>query len=185
MAEPFRSVAATRSLSATAWVLAMLCLPSLAACASDGGDGGPPQAGVVLNEIVCAAIADGSFNPIGSDWAELFNGSAEAVDLSGARLIDSKSKTFDEAMALPAGTKIPALGYLVVFFNDQGFGNPVIEKGLSSSEALTFFGSDGLLLDQLDWKEGDCLEGASWGRSPDGGSALRAFDAPTPNAKNP
>ncbi len=185
MATRARKLGATVSFAALAVASAAICLLSLTACTTDGDGGGPPQAGVVLNEIVCAAIADGKFNPIGSDWAEFYNGSLETVDLAGARLIDSKTKTFDEAIALPKGTTIPALGYIVVFFNDQGFGNPVIEKRLGSSEVLTLYGSDQTLLDQLDWSEGDCLEGGSWGRSPDGGSALRTFAAPTPNAKNP
>ncbi len=162
-----------------------LCVAA-ASCGSDGGgDGGTGQEGIVINEICAKAIADASFNPTGSDWIELYNGSNATVDLSGAALIDSKSKPFADALPLPAGTKIPANGYLIVYFNHDGVGVPNIAKGLGASEALTLYGADGGLLDQVDWKDGDAPEGSSWGRSPDGGSLTRTFDKPTPSAPNP
>ena len=131
------------------------------------------------------SLADASFNPTGSDWVELYNDGDAAVDLSGARMIDSKTKGFADATALPPGTSIPAKGFLIVFFNHDGAGTPVIDKGLGASEALTLFGSDGIQLDQVDWKDGEAPEGKSWGRSPDGASVFRTFDKASPNAKNP
>lgn len=170
----------------------------LAGCSSDGGGGGTDaggdtggggggggQAGIVINEVVVKAIADASFNPTGSDWIELYNDGDAEVNLEGARIIDSKSKGFDEAVALPPGTKIPAKGYLVIYFNHDGAGSPVVDKGLSAKEALTLFASDGAQLDQVDWKDGDAPEGKSWGRSPDGSTTFRTFDDPTPNKPNP
>jgi hypothetical protein len=168
-------------------VLVVAVALAASACSSDGGNGGGggSQVGVVVNEVVAKALADASFNPTGSDWIELYNDGDAEVDLEGARLIDSKSKGFAEATALPPGTKIPAKGYLVVFFNHDGAGTPVIDKGLGAKEAVTLFDRDGVTLDQVDWKDGDAPEGKSWGRSPDGAAVFRTFDKPTPNAKNP
>lgn len=166
-------------------------IAALPGCSSDGGgtggtgSTGGAQLGVVINEVVAKAIADASFNPTGSDWVELYNDGDAEVDLQGARIIDSKSKGFDEAVALPPGTKIPSKGYLIIYFNHDGAGSPVVDKGLSAKEALTLFAADGAQLDQVDWKDGDVPEGKSWGRSPDGSTSFRTFDTPTPNKPNP
>lgn len=168
-------------------------------CGADGGsvsgaDAGPTADaadGVALNvpklyinEVVAKAIAAPGPNPTGSDWLELYNGADVELDLAGYRLIDSAKKPFSEALPLPTGTKIGAKGFLVVFFNAEGNGTPVIEKGLGKDEAASLYHPDGLLLDRVNWEEGDSPEGASWGRFPDGASVIKTLAKPTPGAPN-
>ncbi len=59
-----------------------------------------------INELAAKGAAIGDWNVTGSDWAELYNGSSEAIDLKGWRIIDSKTKGFDVALSLPPGTKV-------------------------------------------------------------------------------
>ncbi len=70
--------------------------------------------GVRINEIVCrnkASLYDGDGDY--GDWAELYNTSVEAVDLSGWSLTDNETDT--ARWQFPAGTVLPAGGYLLVF----------------------------------------------------------------------
>ena len=151
-----------------------------------GADTGfPADRTVFINEVVAKAVPDAKYNPTASDWVELYNSSSEKIDLAKWRIIDSKSKPFAEAIALPPGTTIPAKGYLLIYFNKDGAGSPTIAKGLSATEALALFSPDGVLQDLVDWKEGDAPEGKSWGRTPDGSEITKTFDKPSPNAANP
>ncbi len=137
-----------------------------------------------INEVVAKAAKGDPKNPTASDWLELYNGDKATIDLMGYRLIDSSKKGFDYAFALPAGTKISAGGYLVVFFNHDGAGSPVIGKGLSGDEAATLFHPSGKLIDQVNWEKGDAPEGKSWGRVPDGSKIFKTMAKPTQGAAN-
>jgi len=71
---------------------------------------------VVINEAqtrndVTIADGDGDF----SDWIELFNPTATAVDLTGWSISDAGA-TF----VLPAGATLPANGYLLIWASDKG-----------------------------------------------------------------
>ena len=157
------------------------------ATAADGGstDGGATEAAALfLNEVVAKGVTRPGFNDTGSDWIELYNSGSAEIDLQGYRLIDSAKKTFDAAYALPPGTTILGGGYLVVFFNSEGNGTPVIQKKLGADEAASLFHPSGLLVDRVNWETGDSPAAASWGRSPDGGKLFKTFAKPTPNAAN-
>ena len=67
--------------------------------------------GVVINEIHC----DSDPNPLRSEFVELFNDGPLAVDLSGWRFTSGINYTF------PAGTVLPAGGYLTVAEDLSGF----------------------------------------------------------------
>lgn len=148
----------------------------------DGAISGVPK--LFINEIAAKAAPVQGFNETASDWLELYNDGDTALQLQGYRLIDSAKKTFDEALPLPPNTEIAAKGFLVVFFNAEGNGTPVIQKGLGKDEAATLFHPSGLLLDRVNWEEGDAPEGATWGRYPDGADVLKTLAKPTPNASN-
>lgn len=74
--------------------------------------------GVRINEIVCRNKAslydsDGDYG----DWAELYNTFPTAVDLSGWTLTDTETNT--ARWQFPAGTVLPAGGYLLVFCDEK------------------------------------------------------------------
>ena len=60
---------------------------------------------VVLNEIMSNNVGDGV------DWIELYNKTNEDIDLGGFKLNDAE--TVDGGWTIPAGTIIPASGYIV------------------------------------------------------------------------
>ena len=153
-----------------------------AGSSADGGIVGVPK--LYINEIVAKAAVVPGFNDTGSDWLELYNDGDDELELEGYRLIDSAKKSFQEALPLPPNTKIAAKGHLVIFFNGEGNGTPVIKKGLGKDEAATLYHPSGLLLDRVNWEDGDAPDGASWGRFPDGAPVLKTLAKPTPNAAN-
>ncbi len=75
----------------------------------------PAQAGLVINEVLAnnatLAESDGST----PDWAELYNPSSAAVDLSDMSLSDSQSNP--RRWVFPAGSVCPAMGYRVIRFD--------------------------------------------------------------------
>ena len=77
------------------------------------------QAQVVINEV---CPDPGNYDGQGAEWTELFNTTATAVDLSCWILTDG-----EEIVVLPAGTYIPANGYLVVY--NSNFFNPINGTG--------------------------------------------------------
>jgi hypothetical protein len=149
------------------------------------GDVGPiGMTALFINEVAAKGTAIGPFNPTASDWVELFNQSNSTLDLAGYRLIDSAKKGFAEATALPPHTKIPARGYLILYFNNDGAGTPNIDGKLGKDEALSLYHPGGLRIDVVNWELGDSPAGKSWGRSPDGSSVFKTFVQPTPGAPN-
>lgn len=135
-------------------------------------DLGPPAptTPVVVNEVA----ADG---PMG-DWVELHNPSGADADVSGFFLTDDPlSKPM--AYALPAGTVVPAGGYLVVNVSAATTG-----FGLGSDEALALLAPGGAVVDQADWAEGEAPAGSTYGRLPDGSGPFATLPTPTPGAVN-
>lgn len=104
---------------------------------------------VRLNEVMTSnngAVLDDNGND--SDWIELYNGSDGEVDISGYGLSDSKATMVE--WAFPAGTRIPAKGYLVVFCSGDADGGPLhIPFKLSANEDLILTGSGGKLIESL------------------------------------
>ena len=142
----------------------------------------PPTGGLVLNEIGAKGTAIGAWNPSASDWLELYNGSSAEIDLSGYVTVDKK--TFDIAGKLPAGTKIAAKGFLIVWFNHNGVGVPVIDKGISTPGSASLFEPGGNLIDTTTWISGASPAGGSWARATDGGEPWKTFAAATPGKPN-
>ena len=153
---------------------------------ADGGgaDVAVTIAPIVINEVAPKGAKAGTFNPTGSDWAELYNAGDSVVDLENWRVIDSKSKGFNVAFPLPKNTKIAAKGYLLIWFNHDSAGSPVIDKKLGGDEALSVYHPSGALADMVNWEAEDSVPAKSWGRTPDGGSVFVIFDKPTPGAAN-
>ena len=79
---------------------------------------------VVINEVDCH----------GNDWVELFNRSAEAVDVSGWILTDKKfsTKNLVHLYKFPAGTSIASHAHLVV--QQTGVGDLQLPWGISCAK---------------------------------------------------
>ena len=116
---------------------------------------------VRINEVVS--------NP--SDWVELVNPSAHAIDISGIVVRDN-----DDAheYTIPAGTSIPAGGYLVIEGDALGF-------GLGKADSVRLF-ENGTLINETTW--GPEHAEPSWGRCPDVDGPFAVTSGATKGAAN-
>lgn len=145
--------------------------------------GAPDTRSIFINEVAALGEARGGFNPSGSDWIELYNASPHSVSLHGCRLDDRAGKQ-EKAALLPAGTTIGPHGFLIVYFNHDGIGSPVVAKALRSDEEVVFYNRLGRVIDSVDWNEGQSPAGGSYGRASDGGPTFKTFAVPTPGQPN-
>lgn len=99
------------------------------------------SAGVVINEIMPSNIntvadQDGEYD----DWIEFYNNSSSDIDMGGYFLTDDIS--IYNKWIFPAGTTIPANGYLIVWCD-----NDILQSGLHAGFKLTSKGETILLSD--------------------------------------
>jgi len=136
-------------------------------------ESGVSQAAVVLNEI----FSKGSDTNL--DWIEIYNGSAEQVDVSGYKIYDSAGQAGTKTKKeFPAGTVIPANGFFVIVTDDtsaSGF-------GLSSSgEEVWLEDATGAVIDNVVFPTLQATQ--TYGRIPDGG-AWKVLDIITRGTSN-
>lgn len=138
---------------------------------------------VVVNEVMSrnqSTVVD----PAGEveDWVELYNPTAEEVDLGGYGLSDNAADAF--RYVFPAGTILGPSSFLLVWLDGD------VEQG--SDHASFGLGGDGEVL-LLTTADGERLElitlpplGAdqSIGRFPDGSATFEPLSAPTPGTAN-
>ena len=106
------------------------------------------------------------------DWVEFYNTSAAEVDLSGFMFRDNDNT---RQYVLPAGTKVPANGFLVLEEAQFGF-------GLGAADQARLFGADGTtLVDSYTWTAHATL---TYGRCPDGTGAWATTTLSTKGAAN-
>lgn len=146
-----------------------------------------PYSAVVINELMAdnrAAFPDpqGQFD----DWIELRNLTDQAVDLTGCYLTDEPNNP--RKWPFPAGTVIPAGGYLLVWADEDGSATPGLHanfKLAKSGEQVLLIDTDAHLDAVLDWVNfGPLPTDLSWGRigaDPDSWAILD----PTPGYANP
>lgn len=141
---------------------------------------------VVLNELMAAnagTVADpqGDFD----DWIELRNTTNQDVDLTGHYLSDNPKNL--RKWQFPAGTTVPAGGYLIIWADEDGQDTPGVHASFklsSAGETLWFVGPDASLNPVLDTVSfGLQEEGRSLGRSQTGEDGWFVQD-PTPGAAN-
>lgn len=146
----------------------------------------PVGTAVMINELMpgnSRTVPD----PAGTyvDWIELYNGSPEEVDLSGAYLSDSAAKP--RKWSFPPGTVIPAGGYLVVWADGSGTTDQGLRTNFKLSkqgETLWLVDSDAAgnaVLDQVRYER--LGQEVSWGRYPCGGADWQP-SVPTPGSAN-
>ncbi|MEL7610834.1 MAG: lamin tail domain-containing protein [Bacillota bacterium] len=142
--------------------------------------------GVVINEFMASngsTILDK--NGMYSDWIELYNTTAEEVDLSGYGLSDDLTRP--TRWQFPEGTTLPANGYIVVFLS----GEDTTEAGgelhapfslRSYKEDVVLTSAGGVIVDSYSssMQEAD----VSMARVPDGTGAFTPSAQPTPGYPN-
>jgi hypothetical protein len=146
-----------------------------------------PVTPVFINEWMAgnttlADSADGDFD----DWFELYNAGTAAVDLSGFTLTDDLSAP--NKWPIPAGTMIPAGGYLLVWADEEAAQNAIgsdlhanFKLGLGG-EALGLYTANGKLVDSITFNQQ--TNDVSQGRWPNGNADLYFMSSPTPRSGN-
>jgi hypothetical protein len=108
------------------------------------------------------------------DYVELYNHGNAVVDVSGCVITDNITTN---KFRIPAGTTIPARGFLSYTETQLGF------RLSSGGETVYLVNSNGLrVLDAV--RFGGQENGVAFGRSPDGSGDLRRLSARTPGAAN-
>lgn len=141
----------------------------------DSGTGTTSSA-LVINEVVADAV-DG-----GNDWIELYANEG-TVDLSTYTLVDDNSEHTPQT--LPSVT-LSEGEFIVIQAIDEEDTPPedgyYVTFKLGSDDAVTLY-KDGEQVDELDWEEGDALEGTSYGLYEDGTGSAQIL-SPTPGVAN-
>jgi hypothetical protein len=128
-----------------------------------------PLRSVVINEIL-----PHTENPAVPQFIELYNHSANSVDVSGCILTDDPATN---EFVIPAGTVIGPAGF--VSFTQSQFGFTLNGEG----ETLYLIKPDGSrVLDAVQF--GAQADGVSYGRWPDGANDFYAFTTNTPGTNN-
>lgn len=126
--------------------------------------------GVRINEVE-------SNGGVPGDWVELYNDGDAPVDLSGYVFRDNDDS---RGYVLPAGTVIPARGFLVLDERANGVGN--FDFGLGAADAARLFRPDGTtLVDTYAWT---AHAATTYGRCPDGTGAFATTSLSTKGAAN-
>ncbi len=105
------------------------------------------------------------------DWVELVNPTSTVLDVSGIVVKDNDDT---HAFEIPAGTTIPALGYLVIEGETLGF-------GLGKDDSVRLFEGDALR-DSTTWGPDHAV--TTWGRCPDTSGSFAVTAESTKGATN-
>ncbi len=149
----------------------------------------PDRSGLYINELLAAnaeTLADeyGEFD----DWFELYNATADSLDIGGLYFSDNFDlpTKWQVPLHTPERTTIPPGNFLLLWAdeqNNQGLLHTGFKLGASGEELGIFQRvSDGYeMIESLVFGPQD--EDVTWGRYPDGGPET-AFLFPTPGASN-
>jgi hypothetical protein len=142
----------------------------------------PSESVIHINELLpvnktIAADQNGEYD----DWIELYNNSASPVDISGYFLSDNKDNR--SKWKFPTGTSVPAMGFLIIWADDD-----ITQAGLhanfklsSQGEEVFLTSPDGVLRDRTKFSSQSAE--LSWARNPDGTGTFR-WETPTFNKSN-
>ena len=136
----------------------------------DEPDASGSDLGLVINEV--AAQGD----PL--DWFELYNIGDSVIDLAGFVVADDLEDAA-KRVAFPAGTTIAPGAYMQVQVDSDNWAG----FKLGGDEELGVWTSEGVLVDSVDWNEGDAGEEVSYSRLPDGTGEFHSV-VPTPGHEN-
>jgi hypothetical protein len=118
------------------------------------------------------------------DWFELYNPGSAAIDLTGYTLTDDLLNS--DLWEIPAGTVIPAGGFLLIWADQNGTQNApgVLHadfKLSASGESIGLFAPDGTQVDAVTF--GAMAADEARGRLPDGSDTI-GQTSPTPGSAN-
>ncbi len=136
-------------------------------------DGSPPPTGdaVVLNEF----LPDPN-TLYTEEWIELYNPQSSDVDISGY-ILDDIIDGGTAPYTIPAGTIIPAYGFIVFYQSETGIALN------NAGDTVNFINPDGTtVIDSYTY--GSSSDDVSYGRETDGGATWVTFNSPTPGASN-
>lgn len=143
--------------------------------ASDAKRGSADASGLVINEIV----AKGAGNE--ADWIEFYNAGNESVLLSDYYIADDNG--YREKAPLPGITLAPDKFIVISAVGEApADGSDYVPFKLGADDSLTLYKGN-IIIDTLDWDDGDAPEGSSFGRFPDGGTDTMTL-TPTPGEEN-
>jgi hypothetical protein len=119
------------------------------------------------------------------DWVELYNAGDVPLDVGGMYLTDDLGRP--TRWRLPAGTLIPARGFLLIWTDDDEGDGPLHAsfKLSKEGEEIGLFDRDAAanaLIDSVLF--GPQATDVSAGRTPDGGATWTTFLTPTPGGSN-
>lgn len=144
--------------------------PRVDAAVSQPIDAAAMPVGLVLNEVAATGTPD--------DWFEVTNTSVTSIVLSDYCFVDVKA---DFVKCKPFAATVLAPGaYLAFDVSDVTAGFK-----LGSDEELWIYrNADRVLIDGIDWAEGQSPSGGSFARSPDATGAFAVATTATRGAKN-
>ena len=151
------------------------------------------DAQVVINEFSCSnyTLGVGGDN---EDYIEFYNPGVAAADIGGYFLSDNPANP--DKFEIPAGTFVPAGGYLLVMCSGEGELLPNLYLGGNlntnfkvnqcAGEAMVFSDPGGVILEEYGFVSSIVTTQAdhSWARDTDGGSIWAICTNPTPEASN-
>ncbi|MCD4794291.1 MAG: lamin tail domain-containing protein [Bacteroidales bacterium] len=143
---------------------------------------------VVINEYSASNLTGYTDNYTKTeDWIELYNTSSSSVDISGYYLSDNES--FPMKWEIPAGTSIPAAGYLTFWASgrDEVSGenyhtNFKLKQTKETPEHVIFSNPSGTVINQFQLQITQVEH--SVGRESDGSSTWKIFTFPTKGESN-
>ena len=144
-----------------------------------------PSYGLFINEFLASNDMTNQDPDYGdfADWLELYNETAEDVDIGGWTMTDDLSDPVK--WTVPAGTTVPAGGYLLIWadsLDEVGLGIHGGFKLSGSGEQIGLYDLGSAAVDTLTY--GDQTTDISSGRQPDGSDTWTTFATPTPGASN-
>ena len=128
---------------------------------------------LVINEIVASAADDGN------DWFELYNNSANTINLANYHVIDESDDI--DPITLP-DIDLYAGQYITIYATDEDPGTYYVPFKLGKEDELSLILNDEVI-DYIDWDESDVATGFSYGLSSSTGFT-HAFLTPTPSSEN-